>query len=306
MDMYLSVDVGGTSIKLGMVDDEGYIRRRASFSTRTLNSQFTANQILYFIKNLDILGVGLAVPGPVSPEGELLMLPNVDSAMLEVISRIQNELESFPVALVNDANAAALGELWKGAGEGAQDLIFITLGTGVGAGVVQAGKLVVGAHGAGGEVGHLTMEYGKDAPLCGCGKRGCLERYASATGLVSLYKQEAEELHEEIIALDNDSDSKSVFEAAEKGSRAAQNAITRAMQYLGRALAQLGAVMDPEVYVIGGGMSAGFEDFIPYLEKAYTENALKAVTNTPIKQAVLGNDAGMIGAAYFVKTALEK
>lgn len=208
--------------------------------------------------------------------------------------------EAFPAAAVrfeNDANAAALGELWQGSAQGARNMVFVTLGTGVGGGVVVNGQVISGIHGAGGEIGHMCMNPDEDR-TCGCGGHGCLEQYSSATGVVSNYRIECAKRGIDPIELAGPSDSRAVFQACRDGDEAARAAMETMASYLGRALATIAAIVDPDAFVIGGGASASSDVFLEPLVAHYRSRALKVCADTPIEIASLGNDAGIIGAAY--------
>lgn len=201
---------------------------------------------------------------------------------------------------VNDANAAALGEMWKGAGEGARNLVFVTLGTGVGGGMVFDGAVAVGRSGGAGEIGHIVVEPG--GRQCNCGQQGCLEMYTSSRGLVYLYRAACEAAGEDPVPLEHDAHALPIFDAARTGDPVAQAAISQYSGYLGRALGMLACALDPEAFVIGGGISAAFDLFGPELLEAYRAATLPTCADTPIVEATMGNLAGMVGAACHAKT----
>ena len=199
----------------------------------------------------------------------------------------------------NDANVAALGEMWKGGGAGEKNLIMVTLGTGVGGGVIINGKVLVGANGAGGEIGHLCVNY-EEKDKCGCGNCGCLEQYASATGIVRLAKKKLGQELRPTILTKEDVTAKDVFDAVKAGDETAKEIAVEFGRYLGYALANLAAVLDPAVIVIGGGVSKAGEVLIPYIREPFMERAFFANRNVKFALATLGNDAGICGAAKLV------
>ena len=205
----------------------------------------------------------------------------------------------------NDANAAAMGELWVGTARGHRSFVFVTIGTGVGGGIVIDGHVVGGVMGAGGEIGHLCMNP-EEERSCGCGGKGHLEQYASATGIVTSYRAACEERGREPAALDGPSDSRSVFAAAKDGDEAAWAAIDTMCDYLGRALALIADVVDPEAFILGGGTSNSSDLFLDRLEAGYRRYAIPVTQDTPIEIASLGNEAGIYGAAYVALQSAEE
>ena len=216
------------------------------------------------------------------------------------VAGMLSECCGFPVKVLNDANAAALGEMWLGGGKGHDNVVFVTLGTGVGGGIIVGGKLLSGVHGAGGEIGHIKVNP-HETVVCGCGKKGCLEQYASATGIVRKAK-----------ALLNESDkpsalrefenvsAKNVFDCAKAGDELALEVVAFFGRTLGRALACISCVCDPEIFVIGGGVSAAGEIILDTLRDVFVANAFPASEGTDFALASLGNDAGICGAAKMV------
>lgn len=305
----VGIDVGGTTVKVAVVSQEGCVLDRRAIPTSAMESPEELDEAAHTIRGivLDIArdpalvqAVGLAVPGVVSPAGELLMAPNVDVDLPGLMEALGGAF-GVPVFPVNDANAAALGELWRGSGQGASDLVFITLGTGVGGGIVVGGDVVVGRGGAG-EIGHLPVVEG--GRPCGCGNHGCLEMYTSSRGLVITYRQLCDEAGQEGVTLDHDAHALPIFEAARAGDAVALRAVAIYGETLGRALATLACVLDPEVLVIGGGMSAALDLFGPHLQRAFEATAIPTCRAIPIREATLGNLAGMVGAAYHARRSL--
>ena len=306
MDKVLGIDIGGTSIKVGMFSTEGTLEAVTKIPTGEIVSEAAFAVVTEGLKGLlaengatpeDVIAIGLDVPGPVDDEGKVGMLANIELDPEGLQAAIKRTFPRANLAFVNDANAAALGELWQGTAKGASSFVLIAIGTGVGGGVVANGKLVSGAFGAGGEIGHVTVNRDETAS-CGCGRKGCLEQYASATGIVRSYKQECERLGTEPVALDGPTDTLSVFNAHRAGDKAAQAALTTMCDYLGYAMAQISAVVDPQIYLIGGGVGGGFNLYAKDLRNAFRRYCLAPSVDTRILPASLGNDAAMYGCAY--------
>ena len=216
------------------------------------------------------------------------------------VSREMHELTGMKVAAGNDANVAALGEMWLGAGKGNKNMIMVTLGTGVGGGVIVNGQPLTGAHGAGGEIGHLCVNY-EETDSCGCGKQGCLEQYASATGIARLAKKRlAKDDKASLLREVEKLDAKAVFDALKEGDRLSEEIVEEFGSYLGHAMANLAAVTDPTVIVIGGGVSKAGDILLSYVEKYFIERAFFANKETKFVLAELGNDAGICGAAKLI------
>ena len=237
----------------------------------------------------------MGVPAPVDKNGAIERAANVGWKAKEIKKELE-ELTGYPCVIGNDANVAALGEMWKGAGEGKKDLIMVTLGTGVGGGIIIDGHPVVGAHGAGGEIGHITVR-NDETETCGCGRKGCLEQYASATGLVRLTKRYFEKNTKNSILNKKEITAKEVFDAAKAGDEAALEITEEFGAYLGQALVNLAATVDPAVFVIGGGVSKAGDILLDIVRKYFYDHAFYGNQKTKILLATLGNDAGIYGAA---------
>ena len=209
------------------------------------------------------------------------------------------ELTGLKAYIGNDANVAALGEMWKGGGAGEKNMIMVTLGTGVGGGVIIDGKMLVGNNGAGGEIGHICVNY-EENDRCGCGNKGCLEQYASATGIVRLAEQKLKTEKRETILNKAAITAKDVFDAVKAGDEVADEIAAEFGKYLGYGLAAASDVYKRQVFVIGGGVSKAGEVLIPYIEKPYKERAFFADKNVRFVLAQLGNDAGICGSAKLV------
>lgn len=308
MKYCFGVDIGGTTVKLGLFEETGEILDKWEIKTHTeeegkailpdIAQTILAKLEEKQIHKEDVLGAGVGVPAPVTEDGIVNGSANLGWNYKEVKKEME-ELTGLRAEINNDANVAALGEMWKGGGAGQKNMIMVTLGTGVGGGVIIAGRVVTGAHGAGGEIGHICVNY-DETEVCGCGKRGCLEQYTSATGIVRLAKRKLENENRDTMLVRDTVTAKDVFDAVKAGDLVAAEVAEEFGIYLGRALANLAAVTDPAVFVIGGGVSKAGEVLIPYIEKPYMESALFANKEVKFTLATLGNDAGICGAAKLV------
>lgn len=308
MKYCFGVDIGGTTVKLGLFEATGDILDKWEIVTRTENE---GNAILPDIalaiqkkveeKKLDkkdILGVGVGVPAPVTEDGIVNGSANLGWKYKEVKRELE-ELTGLEAQIGNDANVAALGEMWKGGGAGQKNMVMVTLGTGVGGGVIVGGKVITGSHGAGGEIGHICVNY-EETDTCGCGNRGCLEQYASATGIVRLAKKKLVDETRKTMLNPDHVTAKDVFDAVKANDEVAKEIAEEFGRYLGYGLANLAAVADPAVFVIGGGVSKAGEVLLPYIQKPYKERAFFADRDVEFTLATLGNDAGICGAAKLV------
>ncbi len=310
MEKYcFGIDVGGTTVKCGLFETDGTLLDKWEIPTRTeeggsqilpdIGKTIRAKMEEKGISAGDVAGVGVGVPGPVRGN-KLPYAVNLHWGAMD-IGEVLGTITGLRIKAGNDANVAALGEMWKGGAEGRDNVIVVTLGTGVGGGIIVDGHIVEGAHGAGGEIGHAHVEDNiHDA--CGCGNCGCLEQVASATGIVRLAKEElvnkdsseATELKAEEI------DARIVFDAYKNGDSVAERVVNRFAKYLGTTLAAYSCVVDPEVIVLGGGVSKAGDPLVEIVEKYYKDAAFPACKETPIVLAKLGNDAGIYGAARLV------
>ena len=306
MERVLGIDIGGTSIKVGLFTTEGVLADVSKIPTGEIVSEAAFAVVTEGLKDIvekngdtanDVVAIGLDVPGPVDSEGKVGMLANIELDADGLQAAIKRVFPNAVLAFVNDANAAALGELWQGGARDAKNFVMIAIGTGVGGGVVADGRIVAGAFGAGGEIGHITVNR-DETNSCGCGRKGCLEQYASATGIVRTYKEACKELGTEPVHLDGPTDTLSVFNAYREGDKAAETAIQTMCEYLGFALAQISVVMDPSAYLIGGGVGGGFKLFADDLRAAFRKYCLAPSVATRILPATLGNDAAMYGSAF--------
>lgn len=308
MKYCFGVDIGGTTVKMGLFEKTGEILDKWEIVSKTENEgEAVLPDIAESIKGkiqergleeADIVGIGVGVPAPVTADGVVNGSANIGWGYKDVKGELEG-LTGLPTEVGNDANVAALGEMWQGGGEGETNIVMVTLGTGVGGGVIIGGKVVVGTHGAGGEIGHLCVNY-DETEVCGCGNKGCLEQYASATGIVRLARKKlAAETRKTVLQAENVT-AKDVFDAVKAGDTVAQEVAEEFGRFLGYCLANLAIVTDPAVIVIGGGVSRAGEVLIPYIQKPFLEKAFFANKDVEFKLATLGNDAGICGAAKLI------
>ncbi len=307
------VDLGGTTVKIGFFDADGKMLDKWEIPTRKENGGSLilgdiADAVLDRCKaegiSTDMVqGIGMGVPGPVMNESIVNGCVNLGWGRLDVGSSL-SELTGIPVKVVNDADAAALGEMAQGCGKGHANIVMFTLGTGVGGGVIINGKVIEGVHGSGGELGHMVIaEPDEVSGHCNCGHTGCLEQLASATGVVAVCRKMLEESNEEsILRSKSDFTAKDVFDAAQAGDPIGFAAADKMMRYLGRAAAFVCCTVDPDIIVLGGGVSRAGEFLRAGTEKYYRAYAFTAMKETPVVLAHLGNDAGMIGAVSLVSS----
>ncbi|OIK11774.1 glucokinase [Bacillus sp. MUM 116] len=316
----VAVDLGGTTTKLAFLNTEGEILHKWEIPTDnsdegrniTGNISKAINEKLASLgktKN-KLIGVGMGAPGPVDYEtGVILNVVNLGWKENYPLKERLEAATNLPAAIENDANCAALGEMWKGAGDGAKDLVCVTLGTGVGGGVITGGNIVQGAYGAAGEIGHITAIPKGGAP-CNCGKKGCLETVASATGIVRLATEELSKSDKkgelaEIQAANGKITAKDVFDAARNGDQIAINVLDVISFHLGLALANIGNTLNPQKIVLGGGVSKAGEFLLNSVKQQFNQFAFSPVKDsTELALATLGNDAGVIGAAWLIKNKL--
>lgn len=305
------VDIGGTTIKIGLFSTDGILLDKWEIPTRTENNGDSilpdaAESIKAKLteKNLtfdQIEGIGIGVPGPVGSDYTVFRCINLGWGVFNVKTRMNELIPEIPnVAAGNDANVAALGELWQGGGKGYESTVMFTLGTGVGGGVVLNGKIFAGANGGAGEVGHMTVNP-KETVRCNCGKYGCLEQYASANGIVRLAKIMLAESEKPSKLREIDPfTSKDICDLARDGEEMAMDILDRCCDYLGQAMSLVSCTIDPEVFVIGGGMSRAGSIITDAILTYYKRYAFHVSANTQIKAAELGNDAGMYGCVKMI------
>lgn len=303
------VDIGGTTIKMGFFETTGTLLEKWEIPTRTgengvnilpdIAVEIDKKLAEKSIEKADIEGIGVGVPGPVDDDGTVFKCVNLGWGVFNVEIEL-NRLTELKVKVGNDANVAALGEMWQGGGKGYKNIVMVTLGTGVGGGVIINEKIVCGSNGAGGEIGHINMKE-NEKDTCGCGNRGCLEQYASATGIVRTTKKYLEEHPEAETVLKNDEiTAKAIFDAAKADDEVAIKMVDKTAKILGRGLSQIACVVNPQVFVIGGGMSKAGAMLIEKVQGYYQQYAFHAARDTYFKLADLGNDAGIYGGVRMI------
>lgn len=308
MKYCFGVDIGGTTVKIGLFTTEGELLEKWEIKTRTENhgeailpdvAESLQNKMQEKnIRKSEVDGIGIGIPAPVMEDGVVQKTANLGWGYKEV-TREMKELTGLPVAAGNDANMAALGEMWLGAGKGQKNMIMVTLGTGVGGGIIVNGKPLVGSHGAGGEIGHFCVNE-EETETCGCGNTGCLEQYASATGISRLARRRLERDDSPSSLRGSEISAKAVFDDLKEGDAVAKEIVEEFGSYLGHALAAIAVITDPSVIVIGGGVSKAGEILLEYVEKYFHEKAFFANQDTRFVLARLGNDAGICGAAKLI------
>ena len=290
MSYCFGIDIGGTTVKCGLFTTEGVLLEKWEIKTRTEENEKT-----------EVTGVGVGVPGPVVKEREVQVAVNLHWGYTMLADDLEKLLDQIPVKVGNDANVAALGEMWKGGGEGYLDVVLLTLGTGVGGGIIINGEIAPSHRGVGGELGHITVNPDEEA-TCNCGNHGCLEQYASATGVVRIAnKLLAASKEESSLRTLETVTAKDVFDAAKAGDHLAVEAVEVLGKYLGLVVANVALTVDPDVFVIGGGVSKAGQVLIDVITKYYHKFA-KIIGDNKAKVvlAKLGNDAGIYGAARMV------
>lgn len=305
------VDIGGTTVKIGIFTDDGKLLDKWEIPTRTdeggkyilsdIAESVEDRRVEMGIDKKDVLGVGMGVPGPVRSDGTVLRCVNLGWGIFNVEEEL-SKLTGYVVKAGNDANMAALGEMWQGGGKGHRNIVMVTLGTGVGGGIIINGKMISGVNGAGGEIGHICVN-DSETEKCGCGNTGCLEQYTSATGIVRSAN---------ILLNTTDKPSKlrtvqyisakEIFDAAKDGDELAASLVENHGKVLGKALAQIACVVDPEIFVIGGGVSRAGDILVDTTKKYFLEYAFHACRTTQFALATLGNDAGIYGGACSIIT----
>ena len=299
------IDLGGTTVKIAYFDETGKMLDKWEIPTVITNG---GSQILpdiaasvkgYLAQNSipdsDILGLGIGVPGPVNAKGVVNKCINLGWGVFNISETLSN-LTGFPVKAGNDANVAALGEFWKGGGQGCDNMVFVTLGTGVGGGIVIDGHLMHGAHGSGAEIGHMVLNPKETIP-CNCGKRGCVEQYCSATGIARLGKEHlaATDAPSSLRCVENIT-AKDIFDAAKAGDKVAQEVLEQFYDYMGQFLGSLCSAVDPEVVVLGGGVSKAGQVLLDGVEPYFHKYVFHAASEVRFALASLFNDAGAYGA----------
>ena len=303
------VDVGGTTVKLGLFDINGNVLDKWEIPTRTEeNGKKILPDIAASIeakiaeKNLtkeDIAGVGVGVPGPVDGDGIVHRAVNLGWNQFNMKQELTDLLGGMRVEGGNDANVAALGEMWKGGGQGHKNLVAVTLGTGVGGGIIINGEIMTGSTGAGGEIGHIHVE-DNETESCGCGNYGFLEEYASATGITRLANRALQASSKDSMLRQGEVSAKTVFDAVKAGDELAVEVAKQFGEYLGKGLGVIAGVINPEIFVIGGGVSKAGEVLFDYIKPPFERTVFHGSKETIFALATLGNDAGIYGAAKMV------
>lgn len=308
MKYLFGVDIGGTTVKMGLLSDAGECLEKWEIPTDKTNNganilpDVAASIVSKLsekkIDKSDVIGVGAGVPGPVDSKGIVHNAVNLGWGTFNAAEEL-SRLTGLNAMVGNDANVAALGEMWKGGAKGYSDVVMVTLGTGVGGGIIIDGKIVNGSVGAGGEIGHIHMNDDEEK-ACGCGGHGCLEQYASATGIARTAGEMFEEYKGNTVLTKDDLSAKAVFDGVKAGDELCISIAKRFGDMLGKGLAVIAAVVNPEVFVLGGGVSKAGEVLIGYVEPSFKKYAFPGTRNAKIVLATLGNDAGMYGAAKLV------
>ena len=303
------VDLGGTTVKMGLFLSSGELLHTWEIPTRTEKGGKyilgdIADSVIETLREReiskdDVEGIGIGVPGPVGADGTVFKCVNLGWGVFNVADRLQ-ELTGLKVKAGNDANVAALGEMWQGGGKGCHSIVMITLGTGIGGGIILNGEILSGTNGAAGEVGHIPV-WDDETEMCGCGKRGCLEQYGSATGIVRVAKRYLK-AHDEpsILRQYDDFTAKEVCDAAKENDAIAIEILDLVGKTLGKALACISCVVNTEAFVIGGGVSRAGSVLLDPIEKYFKEYAFHASRDTEFKLATLGNNAGIYGGAKMI------
>ncbi|MBR2937887.1 MAG: ROK family glucokinase [Oscillospiraceae bacterium] len=304
MQYGFGIDVGGTTVKIAFFDRSGDLLEKWEIPTRAEeNGRYILPDIAESVgeylqkqqlSSPQVLGIGIGVPGPVEAGGIINRCVNLGWGRFDLCGELER-LTGLPVVAGNDASLAALGECWRGGGQGCCNMALVTLGTGVGGGIVAGGKILYGAHGAGGEIGHMTVDP-LETEVCACGKRGCAEQYCSATGIVRLTKKHLAEVTFPSVLRGREFSCKDVFDAAAGGDALATEVLERVYGYLGMVIANVCCVADPEVVVLGGGVSRAGQPLLDGARRYFGKYCFHACRDTRFALATLGNDAGVHGA----------
>ena len=306
----VGIDVGGTTVKLGIFEVNGQLMEKWEIPTRIEDgAKYILPDIAESVKEKladlkielgDVVGAGMGIPGPVLADGMVTQCVNLGWKEKNAQNEL-SELLGVPVKSGNDANVAALGEMWQGGGKGFHDIVMVTLGTGVGGGVIIDEKIIAGRHGLGGEIGHIHVR-DEETEACNCGGVGCLEQIASATGIAreARRKMAADNTPSVLREQGDQVTAKDVLDAAKAGDTLADEVVETAARYLGLVLSQVALTVDPEAFVIGGGVSKAGEFLTDKIDKYYQKYTVISKDKGIIALAKLGNDAGIYGAARMV------
>ena len=310
MKYCFGIDIGGTTVKIGLFSEAGEMLDRWEILTRKGNDPAELlKDVKISLENCmqekrmakeDILGIGMAAPGPVTADGVLQNAVNIGWGSVKLGEEAEKIIGISPVRIGNDARVAALGEAAFGAGKDAESMLMVTLGTGVGGGIVLNGKILTGASGVAGEIGHMTIDP-YETEYCSCGKKGCLEQYASATGMVRIAERFLQESKEDsVLRRVEKITAKNLWDAAKNGDALADEITDFVCSRLGAAIANAIYLVDTEMVVIGGGVSSAGQLLLEKVEKAYQERVFAHSRNKKFVLAKLGNDAGIMGAAALI------
>ena len=309
------VDLGGTTVKIAYFDENGTMLDTWEIPTVTAEG---GKQILpdiaasineyrssYSIPDTSLLGLGIGVPGPVDASGMVNRCVNLGWGVFNICNEL-GALTGLPVKAGNDANVAAMGEYWKGGGKGCKNMVFVTLGTGVGGGIIIEGRLLHGSHGSGAEIGHMVLNP-QETIVCNCGKRGCVEQYCSATGIVRLAKNrlDRDNAPSSLRSLENIT-CRDIFDAGKAGDQVALEILEQYFDYMGQFLGNICSVVDPEVVVIGGGVSKAGDILLKGIEPYFKKYVFHAASTVQFNLASLGNAAGSYGAFKLAVDAFGK
>lgn len=303
------VDIGGTTVKMGFFETSGKLIDKWEIKTNTENggenilsdvAKAIDNKLAQeAISKSEVQGIGVGVPGPVCGEGVVNRCINLGWGIVNVAEEL-GALTGLTVKVGNDANVAALGELWQGGAKGCKDAVMVTLGTGVGGGIIVDGKIVAGFNGAGGEIGHITVNP-DEIEACNCGQYGCLEQYTSATGIVRMAKRKLAKSDDDTTLREFELlTAKDIFDEAKAGDEVAKELVDELGKILGSTLSKIACVVNPEVIVIGGGVSKAGAILIDTIQDHFKETCFYALKETRFELATLGNDAGIYGCAALV------
>lgn len=306
MKYCFGVDIGGTTVKLGLFTISGELLDKWEIKTRREdNSEHVIPDIAAAlmgkleekgISKDDVKGIGFGTPGPVTEDGVAVCPANLDWKN-KPVAKEMSELTGLPCRGGNDVNVAGLGEMWRGGAKGHKNVVVVPIGTGIGAAIIVNGKVVTGARGAAGEVGHIHVDDEIQTP-CGCGAIGCVEQFSSATGLVRMAKKLLEETDRETSLRSLETvTAKDVIDAAKAGDQAADEIFDKFCDYLGYSLAATAAVIDPEIFIIGGGVSKAGQVLVDRVQAYFKKYVWPGCRNIEFALATLGNDAGIYGGA---------
>lgn len=306
----IGIDLGGRSIKFGLFTEDGELVNKSTVNTRIddggkyiLSDAY--DHILKIMEKHDLnstnlMGIGMGVPGSVTQQRYVNKAVNLGWDFVDIKEYFDDKLD-LKILVENDANVAALGEAWVGVAKDYQSIVMVTLGTGVGGGIIVDGKILSGKHGSGGEIGHMPLLKEPLSRTCGCGNNRCFEQVASATGIENialdyLFENEEDSILREVENIT----AKDIFDAFEKNDHAAMNIADQYFSHLARGLAIIAAVVDPEAFVLGGGVSNAGDLLLDNVRTYYKKYCFVNNRDVDIKIAALGNDAGIYGAAKLV------